>query len=79
MVRHTDTEHRLFNYAVVQLAPIMINKIAWKIYFVFFCFNLCFIPIVSQSSFKDLRDSGLIEFCRYISSFLSPMVTSSRF
>lgn len=37
----------LFNYAVVQLAPIMINTIAWKTYFVFFCFNLCFIPIVS--------------------------------
>lgn len=25
----------------------MINTIAWKTYFVFFCFNLCFIPIVS--------------------------------
>ncbi|KAF3040197.1 hypothetical protein E8E11_000666 [Didymella keratinophila] len=35
----------LFNYAVVQLAPIMINKIARRTYFVFFCFNLCFIPI----------------------------------
>ncbi|KAM0718956.1 hypothetical protein Q7P37_006028 [Cladosporium fusiforme] len=36
----------LFNYAVVQLAPIMINKIAWKTYFVFFCFNAAFVPIV---------------------------------
>ncbi|CAK3778436.1 general substrate transporter [Lecanosticta acicola] len=35
-----------FNYAVVQLAPIMINKIAWKTYFVFFCFNIAFIPVI---------------------------------
>lgn len=37
---------RIFNYAVVQLAPIMINTIAWKTYFVFFCFNVAFIPLV---------------------------------
>nr|POE48792.1 sugar transporter stl1 [Quercus suber] len=36
----------IFNYAVVQLAPIMINTIAWKTYFVFFCFNIVFIPII---------------------------------
>lgn len=36
----------IFNYAVVQLAPIMINSISWKTYFVFFCFNLAFIPII---------------------------------
>ncbi|KAH7063099.1 general substrate transporter [Macrophomina phaseolina] len=36
----------IFNYAVVQLAPIMINKIAWETYFVFMCFNFAFIPIV---------------------------------
>lgn len=34
------------NYAVVQLAPIMINRIQWKTYFVFFCFNIVFVPIV---------------------------------
>ncbi|KAF2622017.1 hypothetical protein BU25DRAFT_452287 [Macroventuria anomochaeta] len=38
----------LSNYAVVQLAPIMINRIAWKTYFAFFCFNLCFIPILAR-------------------------------
>ncbi|KAI9753060.1 MAG: hypothetical protein M4579_005359 [Chaenotheca gracillima] len=36
----------LFNYLVVQLAPIMINTIAWKTYFVFMCTNLAFIPMV---------------------------------
>lgn len=36
----------IFNYAVVQLAPIMINSIAWKTYFVFFCFNIAFIPVI---------------------------------
>lgn len=36
----------IFNYAVVQLAPIMINRIAWKTYFVFFCFNIAFIPCI---------------------------------
>ncbi|KAK3651592.1 hypothetical protein LTR56_004321 [Elasticomyces elasticus] len=36
----------IFNYAVVQLAPIMINSITWKTYFVFFCFNVAFVPIV---------------------------------
>ncbi|EME38944.1 hypothetical protein DOTSEDRAFT_180963 [Dothistroma septosporum NZE10] len=36
----------IFNYAVVQLAPIMINTIAWKTYFVFFCFNIAFIPVI---------------------------------
>ncbi|KAK8237070.1 general substrate transporter, partial [Phyllosticta capitalensis] len=36
----------IFNYAVVQLAPIMINKIAWETYFVFMCFNFAFIPVV---------------------------------
>ncbi|KAI5195548.1 general substrate transporter [Aureobasidium subglaciale] len=36
----------LFNYAVVQLSPIMINSIAWKTYFVFMCFNFAFIPVV---------------------------------
>ncbi|KAF2147052.1 uncharacterized protein K452DRAFT_261219 [Aplosporella prunicola CBS 121167] len=36
----------IFNYAVVQLAPIMINKIAWETYFVFMCFNWAFIPVV---------------------------------
>ncbi|QIW94534.1 hypothetical protein AMS68_000052 [Peltaster fructicola] len=36
----------IFNYAVVQLSPIMINTITWKTYFVFFCFNVAFIPIV---------------------------------
>ena len=35
-----------FNYAVVQLSPIMINTIAWKTYFVFMCFNFAFIPVV---------------------------------
>lgn len=34
------------NYLVVQLAPIMINTIAWKTYFVFFCFNVAIIPVV---------------------------------
>lgn len=36
----------LFNYAVVQLSPIMINSIAWNTYFVFMCFNFAFIPVV---------------------------------
>lgn len=36
----------LINYAVVQLAPIMINKIAWKTYFVFMCFNFFHVPVV---------------------------------
>ncbi|KAH9827709.1 general substrate transporter [Teratosphaeria destructans] len=36
----------IFNYLVVQLAPIMINTISWKTYFVFFCFNIAFVPIV---------------------------------
>lgn len=36
----------IFNYAVVQLAPVMINRIAWKTYFVFFCFNIAFIPCI---------------------------------
>lgn len=36
----------LFNCAVVQLSPIMINSIAWKTYFVFMCFNFSFIPVV---------------------------------
>lgn len=40
----------LFNYAVVQLAPIMINSIAWKTYFVFFCFNISFVPLVGFHS-----------------------------
>lgn len=39
-------ELQIFNYAVVQLAPIMINKISWKTYFVFFCFNIAFIPVM---------------------------------
>jgi len=45
---HTSADFhlRFFNYAVVQLAPIMINTIAWKTYFVFMCFNLAAIPIV---------------------------------
>ena len=34
------------NYAVVQLAPIMIYSISWKTYFVFMCFNFAFIPII---------------------------------
>ena len=29
----------IINYAVVQLAPIMINKIGWQTYLVFMCFN----------------------------------------
>ncbi|TVY41977.1 Sugar transporter STL1 [Lachnellula cervina] len=36
----------LGNYAVVQLAPIMIYSISWKTYFVFMCFNFAFIPII---------------------------------
>ncbi|KAH9809539.1 general substrate transporter [Teratosphaeria destructans] len=36
----------LWNYAVVQLSPIMINTISWKTYFVFMCFNIAFVPIV---------------------------------
>jgi len=36
----------LFNYAVVQLAPIMIYSISWKTYFVFMCFNFAFIPVI---------------------------------
>ncbi|THX82152.1 general substrate transporter [Aureobasidium pullulans] len=36
----------LFNYAVVQLSPIMINTIPWRTYFVFMCFNFAFIPVV---------------------------------
>ncbi|TVY86688.1 Sugar transporter [Lachnellula willkommii] len=36
----------LGNYAVVQLAPIMIYSISWKTYFVFMCFNYAFIPII---------------------------------
>ncbi|KAF2755048.1 general substrate transporter [Pseudovirgaria hyperparasitica] len=36
----------VFNYLVVQLAPIMISTIAWKTYFVFMCFNFMFIPVV---------------------------------
>jgi len=37
---------RQFNYAVVQLAPIMLYTISWKSYFVFMCFNFAFIPVV---------------------------------
>lgn len=36
----------IFNYAVVQLSPIMINRISWQTYFVFMCFNLAFVPVV---------------------------------
>jgi MFS family permease len=36
----------LFNYAVVQLSPILLNSIQWKTYFVFMCFNFAFIPVV---------------------------------
>jgi hypothetical protein len=36
----------LFNYAVVQLSPIMLNSIKWKTWFVFMCFNFAFIPVV---------------------------------
>ncbi|KAF2166975.1 hypothetical protein M409DRAFT_66475 [Zasmidium cellare ATCC 36951] len=36
----------LINYGVVQLAPIMINKISWQTYFVFMCFNYMHVPIV---------------------------------
>ncbi|KAF2085080.1 general substrate transporter [Saccharata proteae CBS 121410] len=36
----------IFNYAVVQLSPIMINTISWKTYFVFMCFNFAFVPVV---------------------------------
>ena len=36
----------MLSQAVVQLAPIMINTISWKTYFVFFCFNAAFVPIV---------------------------------
>jgi hypothetical protein len=36
----------IFNYAVVQLAPIMIKTISWKTFFVFMCFNFAFVPIV---------------------------------
>ena len=36
----------IFNDAVVQLAPFMINTISWMTNFVFFCFNLSFIPCV---------------------------------
>lgn len=38
--------HPLTKTQVVQLAPIMINKISWKTYFVFFTFNLAFIPVI---------------------------------
>lgn len=31
---------------VVQLAPIMINKISWQTYFVFMCFNYMHVPVV---------------------------------
>lgn len=31
---------------MVQLAPILINTISWKTYFVFFCFNVAFISIM---------------------------------
>ncbi|PQE16284.1 sugar transporter protein [Rutstroemia sp. NJR-2017a WRK4] len=36
----------LGNYAVVQLAPIMIYSISWKTYFVFMCINFAFIPVI---------------------------------
>ncbi|KAF7197786.1 Sugar transporter STL1 [Pseudocercospora fuligena] len=36
----------LINYGVVQLAPIMINKISWQTYFVFMCFNYMHVPVV---------------------------------
>ncbi|EKD19126.1 uncharacterized protein L3040_007237 [Drepanopeziza brunnea f. sp. 'multigermtubi'] len=36
----------LGNYAVVQLAPIMIYSISWKTYFVFMCTNFAFIPVI---------------------------------
>jgi MFS family permease len=36
----------LFNYAVVQLSPLLLNSIKWKTYFVFMCFNFAFIPVV---------------------------------
>lgn len=68
---------RLFNYAVVQLAPIMINRIAWRTYFVFFCFNLCFIPIVSIS--LSLHNLTKLNYKRFTSSFLSPTATNSRY
>ena len=35
----------LFNFAIVQVAPIMIQALAWKTYLVFMCFNLAFIPV----------------------------------
>lgn len=36
----------IINYGVVQLAPIMINKIGWQTYFVFMCFNFMHVPVV---------------------------------
>lgn len=43
---NTAPKNKQGNYAVVQLAPIMIYSISWKTYFVFMCFNFAFIPII---------------------------------
>ena len=42
----------------------MINKITWKTYFVFFCFNLCFIPLVRPTLFPPAT-ARLITLQRY--------------
>ena len=36
----------LFNYVILQVAPIGIDNIGWKMYFVFACFNAAFVPFI---------------------------------
>lgn len=36
----------LFNFLIVQIAPVMIHALNWKTYLVFMCLNFAFIPVI---------------------------------
>jgi hypothetical protein len=38
--------HRLWNFVIVMITPVIINRLQWKAYLIFMCTNLVFIPLV---------------------------------
>jgi hypothetical protein len=44
---YTDSSsHRLWDFVIVMITPVIVNRLQWKPYLIFMCTNLAFVPLV---------------------------------
>lgn len=68
----------LWNFVVVMIAPIIVNRLKWKAYFIFMATNILFVPMV-YFFFPETSNMRLEDMDHFFSSGENPVVVARRY